>query len=516
MNFQGFYYDDFNPYVFSTEPSFDFENQNIEGNVEIGHLNIHKSLYQFNLCHILQCILFLNEKTKKISKKMFSQCDSQSIMFLKKGKGNIVQEFGNTGLKILTKICRECDDQISFFNEYYVGIFGINYLRMILPTFSFVYTFENKAKKKVIQQEFIDRATTLHSLLKKKQLSTEEIISIFFQLLFSLEVAQNSLLFTHYDLHADNILIQENTDAISLHFPIFDKHISMKPKYIVKIIDYGFSTITLPENKIYSCCNNENFLKFGYYPFFTPGTDLFRVIIGLFSYNVNEELFRFFLFIFEQFYKLKPEIITETNFKTFFHNHFYNISFSPIVQKTPLELLHFILENTQELSSILKMDDFPFTISLNKTHKQEYSRKEKDTFKNKFHLKKLSKSFQETNPLFHFFSKKTSSQRQKQKIKDLNFSDIPIFNAESTTEIELYFQERSWFIDYFEDYCFKHFITKTPDKFSSKIVKYSKFYKNLKAIQCWIEYIKEDKFPKKKETIQYVRKYNQSLSHLFL
>ena len=69
-------------------------------------------------------------------------------------------------------------------------------------------------------------------------------------------MAQNSLLFTHYDLHADNILIQENTDAISLHFPIFDKHISMKPKYIVKIIDYGFSTITLPENKIYSCLIN--------------------------------------------------------------------------------------------------------------------------------------------------------------------------------------------------------------------------------------------------------------------
>ena len=122
-----------------------------------------------------------------------------------------------------------------------MSLMGLNYLRIFLPTFSFTYTFDNKPKRQFIQQEYIDHAKTLHSLLLKRELSNLDLLSIFFQILCSLEFAQNSLFFTHYDLHTENILIQENTHHESFKVPIFEKDFHFeKPKYIVKIIDYGF------------------------------------------------------------------------------------------------------------------------------------------------------------------------------------------------------------------------------------------------------------------------------------
>lgn len=513
MYFQGFEYNELETKTFTIEPSFALERQEIL-NVEREFIHLGKGKYQFNLCQIFQWILFLQEKTNKISKTIFSRCDPQTIMFLSKGKGNVIQEFGNTGVKVLKKICRECDDEVSFLNEYFVGVYGINYLRLLVPTFSFVYTFENKQKKKIIQQELIENAVTLSFFRRNKNCSTEDIISIFFQLIFSIEVAQNTLFFTHYDLHSDNVLICENVLQEDLHFSVFDKTFSFtNPKYVVKIIDYGFATVTLQNDTIFSPCNNELFIKYGYYPFFTPGTDIFRVLMNMFISNFSEHLFYFCMFLFEHFYKINTNVMNDTTFKSFFHSHYYNISFSKIVQKTPLELLHFIMENKKYVTEVLHLDDFPFSISINKNKYVQYSRKEDDIFKHKLHLEKINKTFMDKNPLHHVFFKKTSDH--KQKIKDLDFDNIPLLNLESIDELVEYFERTKWFISYFENYCHDKFFSKSVDKFSLKIVSYSKLYKNLKTIQFWIAFYKDNRFMKKKQTIDYVNKYIQSLSHLF-
>lgn len=515
MNFKGFDYENTQTILFPHEPLFSYQKEQRKVPVKENEIKqISKAIYQFNICYILQWIVFLHQKTKKISNQIFNRCDSQLIMFSGKGKGNIVCEFGSTDLKILKKICQECHDKFGFLNEYFVGLYGINYLRIFIPTFNFTYTFDNKPKRQYIQQEYVENAQTLHALLLEQTLSNSDLLSIFFQLLCSLELAQNSLFFTHYDLHTENILIQENVHQESFKVPIFDKDFYFeKPKYIVKIIDYGFSTIMPTDNLIFSNCRYENFLKYGYYPFFSPGTDMFRVIMSIYTNSPNQQIYQFFLFVFEHFYKFKMNIIIEENFKKFFHSNYYNIFFSKPVQNTPLELIDFLIGQEQNIFSILEIENLPLSVRLyEKPTKKEYNKKEMDIFKQKFHLDEVDKTFIEKNPLFFYYRRKNVQQRQR--VQDLNFNEIPTFSLNSIEEMKQYFEQNVWFIDWFENYCYGHFISKQPNKFNAKIQNYSKLYKNLISIKCWLEYCKEERFPKTKRNHDYIEKYLASLTHL--
>jgi hypothetical protein len=515
MIFEGFDYENINTNLNPLEPRFSYQKEHDNVPIIEHELKqISKAIYQFNIYYILQWIVFLQQKTKKISNEIFNKCDSQSILFSGKGKGNIVCEFGNTNLKILKKICKECSDRISFFNEYFVSVMGLNYLRIFIPTFSFTYTFDNKPKRQYIQQEYIDNAKTLHSFLLDHELSNLDLLSILFQILCSLEFAQNSLFFTHYDLHTENILIQENTNHESFHVPIFDKDFYFeKPKYIVKIIDYGFSTIMPMDNVIFSNCHFEKFIKYGYYPFFSPGTDMFRVLMSIYTNSPNPQIYQFFLFLFENFYKFKINIITDENFKKFFHSNYYNIFFSKPIQNTPLELIDFLNRHEQNIFSILEIEKLPISVRLHeKVTKKDYSKREMEIFKQKFHLDKVNKTFIETNPLFFYYRHKNVQQKQREQ--DLNVNEIPTFSIISTEEMEKYFQENSWFIDWFENYCHGHFISKQPNKFNLKILNYSKLYKNLISIKYWLEYCKEERFSKTKRNQDYIEKYLESVGHL--
>lgn len=515
MTFKGFDYEDTTTILFPAEPLFSYNKKHDDVPILNNEMKqISKAIFQFNICYILQWIVFLQQKTKKISNQIFNKCDSQSILFSGKGKGNIVCEFGNTDLKILKKICKECSDKISFFNEYFVSVMGLNYLRIFIPTFSFTYTFHDKPKRQFIQQEYIDHAKTLHSLLLKQELSNLDLLSILFQIFCSLEFAQNSLFFTHYDLHTENILIQENTHKECFKISIFDKDFHFeKPKYIVKIIDYGFSTIMPTDNVILSNCHLDHFIKYGYYPFFSAGTDMFRVLMSIYTNAPNPQVFQFFLFLFENFYKFKVNVITEENFKKFFHSNYFNIFFSKPVQNTPLELVDFMLKHEETLCSILQIEKLPISVRLYRQDtKKEYSKKEMDIFKQNFHLDKVNKMFIETSPLFFYYRHK--NVQQKQRVQNLNFNQIPTFNIRSIDEMENYFQENSWFLDWFENYCHGHFISKQPTKFNMKILNYSKFYKNLISIQYWLQYYKDDRFLKIKKNQDYIERYLESLSHL--
>ena len=88
----------------------------------------------------------------------------------------------------------------------------------------------------------------------------DELINILFQIYFCLVLIKDN--FTHYDLHAQNVLIYKpiNGKYIEYMYHYEGKVISFQSQYLVKIIDYGrsyFNSRDISSSKIYTMvCNN--------------------------------------------------------------------------------------------------------------------------------------------------------------------------------------------------------------------------------------------------------------------
>ena len=92
MTFKGFYYETSNTILFSTEPPFSIIKSTKMFQPMARYNKFQKQF--INLTSLYSKVIVFPTKTKKISNQIFNKCDSQSILFSGKGKGNIVCEFG--------------------------------------------------------------------------------------------------------------------------------------------------------------------------------------------------------------------------------------------------------------------------------------------------------------------------------------------------------------------------------------------------------------------------------------
>lgn len=257
-------------------------------------------------------------------------------------------------------------------NEYFIGIHCINLLRSIIPTFT--YTFFKSNKRLWLEyHNGITLSTYLKAFQNKKKdeiilkKEGENYISIFFQIICSLEVAQEQKLFTHYDLHLENIMISENNPEKKLLFPIGYKEYSFLPStHTISIIDFEYSCSRFKKQIISSI---KPFLfHYGYFSIFFSGLDILRY---LFSFHYNfyslkdnifiQKIYSFHNFILEKFYKIP---IQKIDFKSLeYHStFFFNYTFSRKIYKTPYELLQFLQNHKDYISSIFLIDSLPFFI----------------------------------------------------------------------------------------------------------------------------------------------------------
>ena len=96
-------------------------------------------------------------------------------------------------------------------------------------------------KKDFLLMELI-RGKNLYSLIKRPRIDDRIIFSALNHTLCAIQMAQNSVNFTHYDLHSSNIIMVPcEEDSVSLF--ITEDNITHVPTYgtIPKIIDFGFS-----------------------------------------------------------------------------------------------------------------------------------------------------------------------------------------------------------------------------------------------------------------------------------
>ena len=98
---------------------------------------------------------------------------------------------------------------------------------------------------------------TLEDWLQDKQ-DEKDILSIIIQVLLSIEIAAKEFNFTHFDLNMNNIMIIELNKERNLNYILDEHKFSIKSRYIVKIIDFEFSTIMYQNHHYFF---EENFIE---------------------------------------------------------------------------------------------------------------------------------------------------------------------------------------------------------------------------------------------------------------
>jgi len=122
----------------------------------------------------------------------------------------------------------------------------------------------NNPYKVGLLTEDLYNSKTLHSILEDNLIFwKEDLINVLFQIYYCLTMIGND--FTHYDLHAENVLIYQVLNDMYIqynyHFTETNKIVRFQSKYLVKIIDYGrcyFNSSDVNSSEIYTMiCNNQ-------------------------------------------------------------------------------------------------------------------------------------------------------------------------------------------------------------------------------------------------------------------
>lgn len=90
-----------------------------------------------------------------------------------------------------------------------------------------------------IALEYVD-GINLKEFISDPWTTIEDFVNIFFQILLGLEIAQNKIRFTHYDLHSENVLLVRNNSPITVD--MYGYEYTLRYKYRPVIIDFGLST----------------------------------------------------------------------------------------------------------------------------------------------------------------------------------------------------------------------------------------------------------------------------------
>ena len=99
-----------------------------------------------------------------------------------------------------------------------------------------------KYKSKYILQEYINGETLFDSVFNE-YINKNDVLLIYIQILFALQIAQNEYKFTHYDLHSNNIILETLDEPCIYSYYLNNKLYEIPVKYKAMIIDFGHSFI---------------------------------------------------------------------------------------------------------------------------------------------------------------------------------------------------------------------------------------------------------------------------------
>jgi len=374
--------------------------------------SFHDANFLFSLSCYMQWLIYSSSHVKHDTPKhlipllVSEQCEKiqnkkQSIM----GgvSGDIFKSLFADKYPIIIKYKSLWSSLTDFLHEYQIGMIGTNKLRIACPNFCYtlaIYHNPNCVTEKVLRQqkqvsvkvcrtnrlvlEYIPGITFKDYLKKimvlpRNEVNVKGFLKIFIQIVLSLEISQQSLFFTHHDLHYNNIMIMPNKSKNTFNYQVYDVVYQIQSSNIPIIIDFGHASI-IDGNHILGKAYHNSFADAGLFPFYLPGADLYKVIGSIwfeffhklqkdgkrtpYKYSANtmgSVLTNFFKFILSNFYNIQtwdPQNANFINIKLLARPDIFG---SRQVYLSTFSFLDFINKTEDSLLTLFDLDGYPWT-----------------------------------------------------------------------------------------------------------------------------------------------------------
>ena len=476
------------------------------------------SIYDFSIMfqfqHIIDALLKLFEV-----KTLSSFTSKQKILVTKPRENHILKvsliQIYNSVFSVICKSIshhsRLSKTVISpFCYEYNISTFTTNYLRQLSPHFGYTLGNVQSGKNNVsIIQEYI-KGDTLAKYLQKNihkannDTLSSQFLSIFTQTITALEVAQQSLQFTHHDFHHDNLIIRKiSKENPLLSIKVFDNYYHFENIGLCPtIIDFESSTTRYKKDCVFINAYTD-LLKYGYIGIFVPGIDVVRFLFTIYSqvliseakkefHSFGFKIFNFVEYIFEHFFHIKSPILDKQAFR-YHSSYFFNTTHFPQIFLTPNELLLFLEKHKTKICKIFDRQSYPWTVQrmtfpTTFIHSEKYNKKKQSAFCQVLCLNSFYPS--ENSILYDFMNKDIIKLSEKDFItlldKILQDYEYPSLYPEHIVYLQKFYEDNNFIIPTYEFYFTHYFIYQDGiGRFifeSENAALYTRLYRTLSSI----------------------------------
>ena len=238
------------------------------------------------------------------------------------------------------------DDILDMIREYYIGLMAVNKLRYIVPTFVYTLsafvcnnTYDNG--KDVLKPESCTLPTSpflilekipgnsVHSAMTNNEITFNVWLVLFAQLLLGLEVAQREVNFTHFDLHAGNVMIRTEQNDIDYNVPLDTMTYKVhNTKQVPVMIDFGLSSVKVDSVTIGN--KSQEYNEFGILKCMVPGYDVYKFLCACAYYSKD------IMELFTLYGTDDPYDVVNTGIDKAKNEYFAKATFSKVATYTPL------------------------------------------------------------------------------------------------------------------------------------------------------------------------------------
>jgi len=385
------------------------------------------------------------EKILRLDKPQWLQVSSKEVS--RGANGVAYKTISFYGFPLLVKVSLNAYSIYDLIHEGLIGLLGTNSLRSQTPCFAYTFSlFEKRNYQKNLVTEYVN-GETFRSLLRSSRITKTLLLTIILQVLISLEIAQQKIGFSHFDLHNSNILVRnpvENQPAMILRS--FQKTYVFKKKTPTAcIIDFGHSCIEYKDGYL-GRIDSGGFPEYGMYPFIVPGADMFKFMFHVYrdlDHSKNKDLTMFVRNLLEEFYgkrlqELGFNILQDPEEGT---KDYFNCTTTSMAFLTPQQMIDFIW-NKNYVEHLVNPVQNPLIYQINPKEKPDI----RATQQQKKCLENLFCYSEETSSIINKKSQPPTkpSQILKDFIQSKLDSTIPTLLKKNKESIKAFVADREW------------------------------------------------------------------------